>query len=177
MLQRYLHIKNKTKGKVFDLITLQECEDGGDTMEAPNITAQEWEKLCSEEHVRMKEEAKEEARRNPEQQALYRMMCQLDSPAYVRNAFKQEGNESESSGSDEWIVGQERPAQAAKASKAPRKPQLDALGVSRQPRQEPWKKKGALSTLERERIDQLGKKVMTARARRALNLPRPPPRK
>jgi len=40
-----------------------------------------------------------------------------------------------------------------------------------------WKKKGPLTLLERERIDALGKKAMTLKERKRLNLPRPGPKK
>jgi len=40
-----------------------------------------------------------------------------------------------------------------------------------------WKKKGPLTMLERERIDALGKKAMTLKERKRLNLPRPGPKK
>ena len=57
---------------------------------------------------------------------------------------------------------------------APPKPDRDSRPVPA------WrkKKKGAtLTALEREKIDSMGKKAMSARERRALNLPRPPPRR
>ena len=78
-----------------------------------------------------------------------------------------EDDASDSEEAERIVGGVERPA--------PPKPDRDSNAPV--PAWRKKKKGGALTALEREKIDSLGKKAMSARERRALNLPRPPPRR
>lgn len=165
--ERYEYIRNQTKGKRYDILTWKELsdDDEGDSINIPNCSGIEWEKACQN----AKEELLEFAAHQPDPE-LYRMMRQVDSGRYVKELdidddSADRSTDSTDSGSEEHIVGEE-PRTAP-----PPKP------VEPKPKVPIWKKKGPLTQLEREKIDSLGKRAMTARQRRALNLPRPPPKK
>lgn len=60
------------------MLTLEEINDGGDAIEFPNCTAEEWEQACDDQYRSLLEDSA-----NQPDPALYQMMRQIDSGRYT----------------------------------------------------------------------------------------------